>query len=55
MPDPAAVDGGEEAERRAFLEALATLRRRIQRFTSLPFSSVDGAALVPELRAIGEG
>jgi arsenate reductase len=55
MPDPAAVDGSEEAELRAFLEALATLRRRIQRFTSLPFSSVDGAALVPELRAIGEG
>jgi arsenate reductase len=54
MPDPAAVDGSEEAELRAFLEALATLRRRIQRFTSLPFSSVDGRALAPELRAIGE-
>jgi arsenate reductase len=55
MPDPAAVDGSEEAELRAFLEALATLRRRIQRFTSLPFSSVDAPALAPELRAIGEG
>lgn len=54
MPDPAAVDGSEEAELRAFLETLSILRRRIQRFTSLPFSSVDRRALEPELRAIGE-
>ncbi|HUI99944.1 MAG TPA: arsenate reductase ArsC [Usitatibacter sp.] len=54
LPDPAAVEGSEEAELRAFLEALSTLRRRIQRFTSLPFASVARDALVPELRAIGE-
>lgn len=55
LPDPAAVDGSEEAELRAFLETLSLLRARIQRFTSLPFSSVDPRALEPELRAIGEG
>lgn len=54
LPDPAAVEGSEEAELRAFLEALSTIRRRIQRFTSLPFASVSREALVPELTAIGE-
>ena len=54
LPDPAAVQGSEEAELRAFLEALSTIRRRIQRFTSLPFASVAREALAPELRAIGE-
>jgi len=54
LPDPAAVEGGEPAQRRAFMEALAVLRRRIQRFTALPFASVHPSALEPQLREIGE-
>lgn len=55
LPDPAAVEGSEQAEQRAFLDALSILRRRIQRFTGLPFSTVDRAALESQLQAIGEG
>ena len=44
-PDPAAVQGSAEAERRAFQDALAEIRRRVQRFTSLPFDSLDPRAL----------
>jgi arsenate reductase (thioredoxin) len=53
IPDPAAVEGDEETRRDAFKSALATLRRRIQQFTSLPFESTDPAALLGALRAIG--
>jgi protein-tyrosine-phosphatase len=54
--DPIALDMlGSAAERRTvFLDALGTLRRRIQAFTSLPFESVDKAALRSQLRDIGE-
>jgi arsenate reductase len=54
IPDPAAVEGSDEDKRRAFAVALATLRQRIQRFTSLPFDSVDRIALARPLREIGE-
>jgi arsenate reductase len=46
-PDPAAVDGTAETQRRAFQDALAAIRRRVQRFTSLPFDSVDARAPAP--------
>src|SRR5690349_3447224 len=54
LPDPAAVEGSEQAEQRAFLDALSILRRRIQRFTGLPFGSVDAMALEAQLAEIGE-
>lgn len=54
VPDPAAVQGSDEERRRAFGETLATLRRRIQHFTGLPFESVHPAALQGLVRAIGE-
>lgn len=53
VPDPAAVEGSDEDRRAAFAAALASLRRRIQQFTSLPFDSVDRAALGGAVRAIG--
>lgn len=55
VPDPAAAPGSAAERRPVFLEALGTLRRRIQAFTSLPFESVDRAALRSQLRDIGEG
>ncbi len=54
LPDPAAVTGSEEAEHKAFVDALTLLRRRIQRFTALPFDSADPAFLAPQVREIGE-
>jgi len=54
LPDPAAVDGSEQAEQAAFRDALSVLRRRIQRFTDLPFASLDRPVLESEVRAIGE-
>lgn len=53
LPDPAAVEGGEEDKRAAFASALGVLRRRIQEFTSLPFDSVDRIALGAAVREIG--
>ncbi|MGZ5101630.1 MAG: arsenate reductase ArsC [Usitatibacter sp.] len=54
VADPAAVEGSDADKRRAFGEALGILRRRIQRFTSLPFDSVDKTALRSALRQIAE-
>ena len=44
-PDPAAVSGSPEAQRAAFRDALTQIRRRVQRFTSLPFESLDPGVL----------
>ena len=53
VPDPAAVEGTDEAKRRAFLDAYLALRRRIELFTSLPISALDKIALEKRVRAIG--
>ena len=42
VPDPAAVqDAGEDEQRRAFRDALLSLRRRIELFVSLPFDELQ--------------
>jgi protein-tyrosine-phosphatase len=53
VPDPAAVQGQEE-QRRAFRDALITLRRRIELFASLPLESLNGLALQSKLDNIGK-
>ena len=53
VPDPAAVSGDDAVRRAAYDAALATLRRRVQHLTSLPFDSVDKIALRAELAEIG--
>lgn len=45
VPDPAAVAGPEAEQRRAFLDAYAVLRRRIELFASLPFDKLDSLAV----------
>ncbi len=55
IADPAAVDGSDTQKHEAFRTTLAILRRRIQRFTSLPFESVDKTALRGTLEEIGQG
>jgi len=54
VPDPAAVEGSDEQQRKAFIDAAMTLRRRIELFLSLPLERLDALSLQRELRAIGE-
>lgn len=53
IPDPAAAEGTDAEKRRAFRDALRLLARRVQRFTSLPFESVDKDALRGSIEEIG--
>jgi arsenate reductase (thioredoxin) len=52
-PDPAAVEGSDEQKRKAFLDAYAVLRRRIELLASLPFDKLDRLALQESVREIG--
>ena len=53
IPDPAHVEGGEEAKRAAFRKAYDQLARRIQLFMSLPIEKLDQLALKEKLAEIG--
>jgi arsenate reductase (thioredoxin) len=54
IPDPAAVKGSEMEQRRAFMEAYSTLRRRIELFASLPIDKLDRLALSDRVKEIGK-
>ena len=51
VEDPAAVEG--EGQRKAFLEALTYLKRRIELFLMLPIKSIDEMAMRGKLAEIG--
>lgn len=53
IEDPAAVEGDDEAKRRAMLTAFHLLNRRISIFISLPIQKLDGMSLQRELNDIG--
>ena len=53
IEDPAAAEGGEEQQRRAFRSAFFALQRRIQLFLALPLESIDELSLQTRLREIG--
>jgi arsenate reductase len=53
VPDPAAVEGSDDDRRRAFREAAAALRRRIELFVSLPLEKLDRMAIQREIAGIG--
>jgi arsenate reductase len=53
IADPAAVEGSEEQQRRAFREAVTHLRRRIELFVSLPIEKLDRLSLQERLKEIG--
>jgi protein-tyrosine-phosphatase len=52
-PDPAAVDGPDEAKVRAFLDAAITMKRRLELMLSLPMQSLDSMALQRHVKDIG--
>jgi protein-tyrosine-phosphatase len=54
IPDPAAVAGTDEEKRRAFVDAMNQLQRRICMFVSLPFASLDKMKLEKAVRDIGK-
>jgi arsenate reductase len=53
VPDPAAVQGSETEQRRAFNDAFMVLRRRIGLFACLPLDKLQGVALQHRLDQIG--
>jgi protein-tyrosine-phosphatase len=53
IPDPAAVDGTEEHQRRAFFTAYSQLAQRISIFVNLPLTRLDRLALQKKLDEIG--
>ena len=53
IEDPAAVEGSEEAKRRAFSLAFSQLNRRISIFLNLPLTKLDAMALKRKLDDIG--
>jgi arsenate reductase (thioredoxin) len=53
MPDPADVEGGDEAKRAAFRDAFVTLSRRIDLLLALPFEKLDRPALERRAQEIG--
>jgi arsenate reductase len=53
IEDPAAVEGSDEDKRKAFMNALTQLHRRISLFVSLPIEKLDRLSLQHRLDAIG--
>lgn len=54
MPDPAAVEGSDEARRQAFRATAVLLKRRLDLLTSLPLERLDRLAIRKHVREIGE-
>jgi len=53
VPDPAAVEGSDDDKRRAFRDAAAALRRRIELLVGLPLEKLDRAEIEVKVRDIG--
>jgi arsenate reductase (thioredoxin) len=54
VADPAAVEGSDEAKRRAFFKAYSELQHRLSIFVSLPIDRLDRLTLQKRLREIGQ-
>jgi arsenate reductase len=53
-PDPAAVEGPDEAIQKAFMDTFITMKRRIQLMLALPLASLDKMAIQREVKDIGK-
>jgi arsenate reductase (thioredoxin) len=53
VPDPAAVEGGDAAIEKAFVDTFVTMKRRIQLMLSLPLASLDKLVIQHEIKDIG--
>lgn len=54
MPDPAAVQGSDEAKAQAFMDTAVALKRRIELMLALPLNTLAGMSLQRELDRIGK-
>ncbi len=54
IPDPAAVEGDDDAKRKAFADASRTLLNRIRVFASLPLDKLDRLSLQRKLDELGK-
>jgi len=54
VPDPAAVEGSEDVRRRAYMDAMIALRRRIELLVALPTEKLEHLAAAHALREIAE-
>jgi arsenate reductase len=54
IPDPAEVEGPDEAQRRAFFTAYSQITQRLSIFVSLPLKNLDRLALQRRLDEIGK-
>lgn len=54
VPDPAAVEGIEDARERAFMDAALTLKRRIELMLALPLERLDAMAIERQVKGIGQ-
>ena len=54
VPDPAAVEGSDEAKRKAFFTAWSQLQHRISIFVNLPLDKIDRLSLKQRLDEIGQ-
>jgi protein-tyrosine-phosphatase len=54
MPDPAAVEGTEAVRDKAFVDAAATLKHRLELFMSLPIDKLERLAIQQQVRDIGK-
>jgi arsenate reductase len=55
LPDPAAVDGGDDAKRAAFDATAAELRARIDRLVDLPLETMTADARHAAIGRVAEG
>jgi arsenate reductase len=53
MPDPAAVEGTEAVRDKAFVDAAATMKRRLELFLSLPIDKLERLAIQQQVKDIG--
>jgi arsenate reductase (thioredoxin) len=53
IADPSRFEGSDDDKRRAFGQAYAQLRKRIELFTNLPLEKLDRRAMQQELQHIG--
>ncbi len=53
LPDPAAVEGSDEVRDKAFVDAAATIKRRLELFLSLPIDTLDRLAIQRQVKDIG--
>lgn len=53
LPDPAAVEGSDDARARAFMDTALALKRRIELMLALPVATLERMAIQRELQQIG--